>query len=282
MVFQEILPSFYLRPYVRNFLLVHLPVHHVGTFTKPYPVRIEQALVFFIRGYIKSTNPQTGRVEKIPRMAIFGQQIERLNFETHFVPDFMMLMIVFQPGVLERFIKVPLAEVNEQFCDAELFLGQGITELYEKFIEVKNYHHILGLAETYLTGLLVNIDHCAHPIDKLGLLLLNSPIGFSIDKLASDACLGPRQFQRKFNEHFGIGPKLYMRINRYFNALRYKEQNPNMEWIQIALLFGYTDYSHLYKEFKELGGAPPSLLLFEDKPEDQVPNILLPPSINFE
>lgn len=281
MVFQEILPTSPLRPYVRNFLLVHLPVHHLGTFLKPYPVRIEQALVFFVRGHILSYNPRSGTEQKIPRIAIFGQQTKRLNFETHFNPDFLMLMVVFQPGMMQRFLHVPTQEFNDQFCNATSILGQGVSDHFERLVTKNSYSTLIAETEFYLTTVLSKTRYqTRHPIDLLGLQILNNPVGFSIDQLASDACLSPRQFQRRFKELYGIGPKFFMRINRYFNAFQYKEQNPHLDWSVIAFLFEYTDYSHLFKEFKEFGGGTPTFLLAEEKPENHVLNLLLPSNLN--
>ena len=62
----------------------------------------------------------------------------------------------------------------------------------------------------------------------------------------------------------GISPKLYSRIVRFFRAYQYKEAHPSENWLGIALLFGYTDYQHLAKDFREFALAGPNLWISED------------------
>ena len=76
--------------------------------------------------------------------------------------------------------------------------------------------------------------------------------------------LSPRQFNRKFTERIGIGPKLYSRIIRFYRAYKYKEKNPFADWLTVAVQFDYADYQHLVKDFKEFAGATPAIWAYED------------------
>jgi transcriptional regulator GlxA family with amidase domain len=116
----------------------------------------------------------------------------------------------------------------------------------------------------------VKID--PHPVDQIGQCLLDNPIPFSLDWLAGQACLSPRQFERKFNERIGVGPKLYSRISRFFLAFRHKANHPGLDWLTVATHFGYTDYYHLAKDFKPFSGATPNLILDQHarRPEAKV------------
>lgn len=139
MIVSELLPCPVLQPYVRNYLLIHLEHLPEGLY-KPYPARIEQALVFFARGH---------------------------------------------------------------------------------------------------------------------------PTPFSLDWLANQANLSPRQFERKFSERMGIGPKLYSRISRFYQTFDYKEKHPQIDWLTVAVRFGYTDYDHLAKDFKQFTNVTPNIILRE-------------------
>jgi YesN/AraC family two-component response regulator len=41
----------------------------------------------------------------------------------------------------------------------------------------------------------------------------------------------------------------------------WKEANPQADWLSVAVKFGYTDFHHLFKEFKAFGGVTPNTLL---------------------
>jgi AraC-like DNA-binding protein len=72
------------------------------------------------------------------------------------------------------------------------------------------------------------------------------------------ACLSLRQFERNFRIRVGISPKLFIRIVRFEYAMKIKNSYPDKSWSEIALECGYTDSSHLLKEFKEFAEFPPS------------------------
>lgn len=155
MIYQEIRPHPALQPFVRNYLLVHL--HDVIFPIKPYPTRIEQALVFFARGHIESHNPLTGTFEKIARNALFGQHVSRLNFKTFMEPDFLMLMVIFQPGALHRLLRISSNELTQEFCDAERVLNAELQSVNDQIANTNTYLAVIERAEEYLLRKLRNL-----------------------------------------------------------------------------------------------------------------------------
>lgn len=117
---------------------------------------------------------------------------------------------------------------------------------------------MIKLVENYLLKKMRSIKIDVHPVDTVSKFLLESSTRFSLDWLVSQASLSPRQFERKFNERIGIGPKMYSRIIRFYKAFEYKESHPSVAWLTIAIQFGYSDYYHLAKDFKQLSNVTPS------------------------
>ncbi len=263
MIVSELLPCPVLRPYVRNYLLIHLDNLPDDYRIKPYPTRIEQALVFFARGHIKSHDPHTGIVSKIAANALFGQHVSRLNFHTFPEPDFLMLMVVFQPGAMYRLLGFSSNELTQAFCNAEDILNAELRSVNDQIANANTYKEMIERAEAYLLRKLRNLKIDAHPIDRIGTLLLHNPTPFSLDWLANQANLNPRQFERKFNERIGIGPKLYSRISRFYQTFAHKEKHPHIDWLTVAVHFGYTDYNHLAKDFKQFTNVTPNIILKE-------------------
>ena len=81
---------------------------------------------------------------------------------------------------------------------------------------------------------------------------------YSLEEWAAMACLSLRQFERNFIIRVGISPKLFIRIVRFEYAMKIKNSYSDKSWSEIALECGYTDSSHLLKEFKEFAEFPPS------------------------
>jgi AraC-like DNA-binding protein len=262
-IFRDIPPCPALQPFVRTYRLAHL-WYEPDAFPKtPYPTRLEQALVFFARGYITCFDPLTGKTVPIAPNALFGQQVSRLDFQPVVTEDFLMLMVVFQPGGLYRMLGFSSQELTRTFCDAESVISSELKVVNDRIANAKDYNSMIESVEEYMLRKIKKVSIDAHPIDKIGRLLLANPTPFSLDWLADQACLSPRQFERKFNERIGIGPKLYSRISRFFMTLQYKEAHPDLDWLTIAVHFGYSDYDHLAKDFQQFAHVTPNSIINE-------------------
>jgi transcriptional regulator GlxA family with amidase domain len=82
-----------------------------------------------------------------------------------------------------------------------------------------------------------------------------------MDLLAHRCNVSARKLQRLFREHVGLPAKVLARIFRFQHVFRVAESVPPPEWAEIALECGYVDQAHLIRDFRELGGQPPTALL---------------------
>lgn len=263
MIFSCIAPSPGLRHVVRDYLIAHFrfdpekPVPH-----KRYSPKPEQGITFFVRGRPSIVNPLTGEIRVAPPVAIFGQQMKRCN--VHLTPEFLMFRVHFQPGALFRVLKVPLYEFGEDYFDAELILGAAVQDVSERLATANSYAEMVETVEGYLLRSVVRATENVLPLDRAAARLTADPVHSSLDWLARQACLSPRQFNRKFTERIGVGPKLYSRLVRYHRAYLYKAAHPAIAWPTVAIAFGYTDYQHLVRDFRQFTNATPTTWLLED------------------
>jgi AraC-like DNA-binding protein len=123
------------------------------------------------------------------------------------------------------------------------------------------YDQIIQIVERYLWNRIKKIKYDDQPVDQLGKIILQPHIDFNIGTMSSMACLSVRQFERRFEQNFGITPKFYSRINRFYQAFRLKDRNPEMDWLTIAIQTGYHDYQHMVKDFKQFAGVSPNSLI---------------------
>ena len=269
MIYKEFPPSTTLHPFVEHILLMNFNPKEGYIPIKPYPTRIEQALVFFSRGYIKAYNVETRAYSTIAQNALFGQQVSRLDFYPQCDEDFLMVMVVFKPGSLYRLLGIPSHELTSHFEDAESFLSNELRHINDQVANVGSYPEMIACVENYLLKKCRALRHDGHAIDQIAQLLITNPQGFSLDWLASQANLSPRQFERKFVERIGIGPKLFGRISRFSKAFFFKDQRPDIDWLTVAIQFGYTDYYHMVKDFKQFAYTTPNIILGEyaNRPE---------------
>lgn len=84
-----------------------------------------------------------------------------------------------------------------------------------------------------------------------------------VEQLAKISGLSFKQLQRLFDQHVGLGPKMFARIRRFSHVFAQLETQP-ANWAQIACECGYTDQSHLTRDFSQFAGDPPAALLSPD------------------
>jgi AraC-like DNA-binding protein len=262
-IFSCIAPSPGLRDVIRDYLIAHFrfdpekPVPY-----KRYAPKPEQGITFFVRGRPSIVDLLTEEVREAPSVAIFGQQMKRCN--VHLATEFLMFRVHFQPGALFRTLNIPLYEFGEDYFDAELILHRDVRDVSERLATARTYAEMVEAVEAYLVRTVAAATQRVLPVDRAAGRLTADPRHISLDWLARQASLSPRQFNRKFTERIGVGPKLYSRLLRYHRAYLFKAAHPNIAWPRVAIEFGYTDYQHLVRDFRQFTNATPNSWLGED------------------
>ena len=263
MIYRYIPPSPILQDFVKNYLLAHFVFDKNQPIPfKSYSPKPEQGITFFAKGYVSIENSETGQIKKAPGVSIFGQQVSRYNF--HLTPEYLMFRVHFHPGALYRLLGVPLLEFTDKYFDATLVINQEVQKVNERLADCKDYGDMVSIVENYLIAKIKKGKKEICLLDLVAAQLFDNPSRFSLDSLSNQACLSPRQFNRKFKERIGIGPKLYSRIVRFCKAYQYKKDRPAEDWLTIAVFFGYSDYQHLVKDFKEFAHVTPSIWITQD------------------
>jgi AraC-like DNA-binding protein len=228
MIYQSIQPSFYLKDYIREYLLLHFVLNENATVPiKPYPAIPEQGITLYVRGFILCSDPENNSIEKRPGTVIFGQPVARQNLQPS--ADYCMFNIRFQPGALYQLLKIPMNELVHKNIDAEAVLGKEIRELNERLGDNLSYPDMVKTVEAFLWKKFQQTRIDEHPSVVIPRLILGDPSSFNLDKMASLACLSASQFERTFIRQIGITPKFFARMCRFQQAYELKEKNRN--WI---------------------------------------------------
>jgi len=263
MIYKYIAASPCLQEFVKNYLIAHFIFDKEGEIPfKPYSPKPEQTLTFLPKGGLTVQNLQTGEKNIAPGVSVSGQQVSRYNF--FLSSEYLMLRIHFQPGALYRLLRVPLSEFADSWFDAEAVISREILDVNERLANCLSYPQMITIVEEYLLSKIKRVQVETHAIDNVASCIYTNHSHYSLDWLAKQSCLCPRQFNRKFIERMGVGPKLYSRVVRFYKAYQYKEINPHDDWLKIALLFGYSDYQHLVKDFKQFAHVTPNLWINQD------------------
>src|SRR5207245_3233041 len=79
----------------------------------------------------------------------------------------------------------------------------------------------------------------------------------SVTAIARRTGSTPRHLQRRFAARVGVTPKTLARILRFQNTLRHRAAQGGRDWLRIAIDCGYTDQSHLIRDYAEFSGETP-------------------------
>ena len=257
MILRDFLPGPSLRHYVRKHQVIRFEFG-AGTIIPPkvYCPRPEICLIFSLRNTQQVKYPGCMDYSIHYRCTISGLHTVVTNRFTG--SDFWVLQIVLQPSALYLLTGIPAQELTNTFIDAEDVWGKEIRTVHEQMCNTDGVEEVIRIAELFLERLIRRPKYSLQGIDKVSAVILNQNRSLSMDKLAADACLSNRQFQRRFAERTGIGPKLFDKVVRFEKAFFMKNANPHLDWLSIALACGYYDYQHLAKDYKYFTNMTPT------------------------
>lgn len=257
MLLKDFIPAPDVQEFVQLYRIVHLKFEQGQPVPfKAYPPRPEQCLAFYPYDTETVEYKNTGKQVKNLPVVLYGQFSE----VTHRMigNNFLVFQIIFNPGALHRLTSIPSAEITNQYLDAETFFSAEIRTINEQLHYAANYKAMIDIADIFVRSLIKKQQKPRLLIDDACILLLKADKKFTLQQIAREACLSPKQLERKFKERTGVNPKLYERIIRFDKAFRLKNSNPKMDWLSIALECNYHDYQHLIKNYKDLTGLSPA------------------------
>lgn len=251
-----------LKDFVHHYFLLHLNFGSALPPPKPMPAEPYQSIYFYPRDVVTKTIHETGEKVNNPKSIIVGQQVGRIDLGLG--ADHLVLKVAFRPGGFFRLFGIPMDKFYDISVNSEDVYGKEINEINEQLAGIQDYQKMLNVMEEFLLKKLSKVRYDKRPIDHVMQLMLEDPFQ-SLDKLASDACLSVRQFERNFFERVGVSPKMYSRIVRFNKTLDYKRADPGSVWLDAAFASGYFDYSHLARDFKLFTGETPMVVFDSDQ-----------------
>ncbi|MBA3829504.1 MAG: AraC family transcriptional regulator [Taibaiella sp.] len=228
---------------------------HTGS-RKPSPQRITPdgciELNFNLGAPIKRTDENTSTlVDKvyIVMRASLPYFAERTG-NTH------ILGIKFYPWGIRSFIDIPVYELKDKLLYAGDIWGSAILALRERIGNMDSMQEIIPLLEEYLIAKARQNNE-----DKLITYLCSNIMkgngNAQLTTILKDANISERRLQQRFHDAIGYGPKLFVRLNRYHNALKQLNKHTTASLTDITYDNHYFDQSHFIKDFTCFSGISP-------------------------
>lgn len=255
--YKTYIPAAPLNRLVRDFQIVHMKF---GEEELPEPfitclANTEQNLYFYLNDPIKII-PAIKVEIPVPAVVITGPKFKPVGLL--FGKDHLMVKCTFHPTGTYRLLGIQMNETVNNGLNASQYWGDEADRILNALRNISSYDEMIEIVSAFILSKYDEKCRPGEPIDDIAIQMLDAANVHTLEEWANKACLSLRQFERSFITRVGISPKLFIRIVRFENAMKMKNNYPDKNWSEIALECGYTDSSHILKEFKEFAEFPPS------------------------
>ncbi len=262
MHYRELLPPRDLAPFVHCFWLLQAEATPTPLVE---PVLPDCGVELVVHVGDRFLRHRDGRPHLQPRALLVGQLTGPLAIQA--TGTAAMVAARFRIGGASPFLGgLPLCELTDRDVDADdVWPDDGralVTAIGDASTDAERVAPLIAFLRTRL-----RLQH-HHPAVGAAATWFDRPGASAtpIDALAHHLDLGPRQLQRLFDQHVGLGPKRIGRIRRFQELLAAVRATPNLPFAALAVRCGYADQAHLGRDFREFAGTTPSRWLAQHTP----------------
>lgn len=137
---------------------------------------------------------------------------------------------------------------------SETNIDMGLPRLAQQLLQGTSRYYRLRLVYRWL----INMEDVSTelPTDFLTALRLLQQAS-SVEALVAQIAVSQRQIERQYRKLLDMTPAQYLRLMRVKRTLEYLKEHPQMPLAVLALENGFSDQSHMTREFKEIAAITP-------------------------
>ncbi|GAA1753758.1 helix-turn-helix domain-containing protein [Streptomonospora arabica] len=194
------------------------------------------------------------------RLVVCGPETTGWTFSLP--PGTAAVGVRFRPGRVGAVLGLDTAAARERRIPIEDVLGSARRRrLLEQLDEAGGDRERVAVLENLVRSSRRDIPP-ADPVVTAVAGMLTADPSTPVAALAAETGLSERQLHRRSTAAFGYGPSVLRRILRLQRFLRLaRHPAAPADLAGLAHTAGFTDQSHLYRECRDLGGAPPHELV---------------------
>lgn len=239
-----------LAPYVAYFVLVDLQAHGNQLPASPFP------MVFFHGQPQGIRYQEDGLGPFLPQAMLSGPTLRSRRSQS--IQPGWMVAAAFHAGQFSRLFDVQTDLLTDQLVPLEDVLGPVQTALWLEAIHDAEgaLERLLVLQERLIRQLELRFA-CQRqsPLDQLSAGALSLPL----PQLARDCGWSLRQFERRFQQQFGLPPERYRQLARFTRVVGVlmQQRGSGPPLAQLAHAAGYADQAHFTRDFNLFCGTTP-------------------------
>ena len=245
-------PDIRIAPYVKSIWIIE---NDYSNLTVP-------AIPFYADGYpgIIYQRSQYGMMlnntRKLSSLFLYGQTVKPIELNPS--GQFRMIVFLLYPYVTKAIFRINSHEITDDCLDLGLLPSTPVVGILDRLENTESaqtqvemisdcLHQFIGLYN-------IEIDRALHYAVTF---MQKSKGSSSIKTLREYLNVPERTFERKFENHVGVSPKLYARICQFQGALTQLRLQQYEKLSDIAYDNGYADQSHFIRSFKDFTGLSP-------------------------
>ncbi|MCS4302556.1 AraC family transcriptional regulator [Chryseobacterium sp. BIGb0232] len=247
----QISPPKYLAPFIRHYLFLESnekDIKNVRLFT-------DGSTGLILSANMHLYSHLSG--DQMPLSFFYGSLNSYKDFYSK--GTFSFIAVVFQPYFLNILLKISAKEVRNQIISVEDVLKDKFQPFQEKlFYKTDPLTLIADLNAFFMKFLFEEVGPDYHLIAAVQQYILQHKGVVPSKDLEKFTGYSERHLERKFEDSIGLSPKKYsniIRLHYFLSLINQGMTNENMTLL--SYYAGYSDQSHLIREFKKNVGLTP-------------------------
>lgn len=165
--------------------------------------------------------------------------------------------IRFRPGAFRHVTRLPVHHLKNTLVAPSDIWGVSAAQWVDQLTTAKSTQECWQITESFLASKLL-VNSATFPTELILNHIAQTHGQCRVAALAQVACLSPAQFRARFNQYFGVAPKVYLRLFR----LHYARQQFKTEqaFTELAYRAGYFDQAHFNRDVRLITAMSPSEL----------------------
>ncbi len=168
-----------------------------------------------------------------------------------------MLIVQFKPLGASYFLPLPLTDYENRILSAGTVLGPTFDALRTRLMLSASPEAKFQIIEDWLESRKTGESAIAGDLEKVLVEIQRNHFS-SISSLVQSYPRSHRQFIVDFKKFVGTTPKFFQRVVRFESILASIEQKETINWAELSYRWGFSDQSHLVREFVHFSGFVPT------------------------
>jgi AraC-like DNA-binding protein len=198
-------------------------------------------------------------------LVLYGQNLKPFDF--HALGHLTIIAYFLHPHILNNFFGFDANEVTDLSIDLSFTQPAKDFNLKERLLNAASLNERLQLMNNYVLELASGIRTDINKGIAFATCAIQKSAGLvSLKNIQNELRVTERTFQRLFDHHVGLSPKVFCRICQFDAAFQQLGSGQFSKLGDIAHQNGYADQSHLIRVFKEFTNISPKEYLKQSEP----------------